>query len=64
MMQIHEDVFPEPQAWWVPWLLGACSLRIGGTQQTNSTGFRSLDVALLAHGDSVCIAAGGWNSPS
>lgn len=26
MMQIHEDVFPEPQAWWVFWLLDACSL--------------------------------------
>lgn len=29
MMQIHEDVFPEPQAWWVLWLLGACTFGVG-----------------------------------
>lgn len=47
MMQIHEDVFPEPQAWWVQWLLGACSLGGRGVPSRQiARDWRSLGVTL------------------
>lgn len=57
MAQIHEDVFPEPQAWWVLWLLGACSL--GGRGVPSRQIARDCEAAwwdITALEDFICIA--------